>query len=122
MCRQPCQFGPQRRHAIVCRVGAWFDRAELLQEPPGILEAVDGWLVEPGKVAVFAGREQMKEGSRQIAADCLGRLGGGTLVVRRLVPEPPADAGPRTAGATGPLFRRGLRDRHQLQSGQPRGR
>ena len=118
---QPRQFLPELRHAIASGRGAWFDRTELVQEAAGVFETVGRGLVEPGKVSVFTDSEQVENRGCEVAAKCLGGVGPRTVVVRGLVPEPPTDAGTGTAGPPRPLIGGGLRDRDQLQSGQPCG-
>ena len=119
---QTRQFLPKRRHAVVACHAAWFDRAELVEEPAGVFETLDGRLVEPGKVAVFADGKQVENRSCEVTAKRLGRVGPRTVLVRGLVPEPPADAGTGAARPPGPLIGGGLGDRDQLEPGQTCGR
>ena len=69
---------------------------------------------------MFAHGEQMQEGCREIPAEHLGRVCGRSVVVRGLIPQPPAHAWPGTACPPRSLLGGGLRDRDELQSGQPR--
>ena len=114
------QFLPERRDTVVARRGAGLDRAELMEELPRVFEALRGWVIEPGESAVFAHGEQMQEGCREIPAEHLGRVCGRSVVMRGLIPQPPAHAWPGAACPPRSLLGGGLRDRDELQSGQPR--
>ena len=117
---QPRQLAAQRRDAI--GFGAIrLHRAELPQQPPCGLERSRRGRIEPRKVRRLPDREQLQERPGKIAADRLGRLGLRTVVMGRLVPQPPADAGGGPARAARPLLGRRLRNRHEFQAGQAGG-
>ena len=121
LARQPRELRTQRRDAVAAgRVG--FDRTEVAEQPPRGGECLGRRRVEPGEVAILAECEELQERPGHVAAERLRRLGRRSMVMRRLVPEPQAEARARATGAAGPLLGGRLRDRHHLEPRQAGGR
>ena len=96
MGRQPEQVVPERRDPVAA-LRPRLDRAEVSEQVAGVGEGFRRGRIEPGKVAVFAEREELQQRPGQVAADCFRRLGGRAVLVRgsagpapnRSLPSPP---------------------------------
>ena len=62
------------------------DRPQHEKEPPGVLQGLCGWGIEPGEIGRLSQSQQLQESPGQIAPQNLRNVGCGAMVVGGFVP------------------------------------
>jgi hypothetical protein len=105
MCWERGKRSTERRDSVLART-VRSDGAEPVEEGHGSVDRSLRWSIKPQKTLGLTDGEELEKRPGDIFADSLGRLGRRPMLVRRFIPETPADTRLGAACSTSTLVSR----------------